>query len=137
MNETPEHENIPTILVIDDDAQMRTTLTAMLDEEGYDVLTADNGNRALTLLKEVPVDLVITDILMPEKGGVETIIELTQAYPALPIIAMSGGGRTGNMDFLDIVTKVGTKATLTKPIDLDTLLDTVARVLSAASGGEA
>jgi len=130
MTDIQGQASTPVILVIDDNDQFRSMISEMLDVDGYQVLTAANGNQALELLDEARVDLVITDILMPEKGGVETIIELTRKYPALPIIAMSGGGRTGNMDFLEIARKAGVRATLNKPIELDTLLDTVAKVLT-------
>lgn len=134
MNDSHEHTSTPVILIIDDNAQYRSMLSEMLDVDGYHVLTAENGNLALKSLEEARVDLVITDILMPEKGGVETIIELRQKFPNLPVIAMSGGGRTGNMDFLEIARNVGVQATLTKPIELDTLLDTVSQALSQSGG---
>lgn len=123
----------PFVLIIDDDPQLRSTLSDMLDLEGYRVLTAGDGKTALKLLEKERPDLVITDVLMPDKGGIEMVVELTGKYPGLPVIAISGGGRTGNMDFLEIAKNVGAKATLSKPIDIDVLLDTVAKVLASAS----
>jgi len=137
MGEQTSNAEGPLVLIIDDDTQLSSTLSDMLDLEGYRVLTAANGNKALRLLEKGRPDLVITDILMPDKGGVEMVVELTGKYPGLPVIAMSGGGRTGNMDFLEIARNAGAKATLSKPIDLDVLLDTVAQALSSASGDAA
>lgn len=82
-----------TILIIDDAEDMRESLHALLEEMHYSVETAPNGNEALEIYKKNPVDLVITDLIMPEKDGVETIIELQKINPEVKVIAISGGGQ--------------------------------------------
>ena len=83
------------ILIIDNDVQILNMLRQTLEREGYDVLKASNGKQGIRLHREEPVDLIITDIIMPEKEGIETILELKRDYPDVKIIAISGGGRTG------------------------------------------
>ena len=122
-----------TILVIDDDDQVRGVLRDMLEFAGYDVLDAPNGRLGLSEFRKHDVDLVITDILMPEKEGLETIIELRKEQPGLQIIAISGGGERGNMDYLQTANMLGAVKTFAKPFDRRDLLDTVAGLIG---GGE-
>lgn len=127
------------ILVIDDDAMIRTTLSIALRQAGHEVLLAGNGHEAMSLMKgqgqNRPVELVVTDIIMPEADGVEVIMQCRKDYPLTPIIAMSGGGRIASMDFLDAAEKLGAAATLPKPFVPDILLLTIAHVLAQASAG--
>ena len=83
------------ILVVDDEEGIRTLLRNILVREGHHVTTAADGVEALQVVDTQPVDLVITDLIMPEKEGVETISELRKRFPAVKIIAMSGGGMGG------------------------------------------
>jgi CheY-like chemotaxis protein len=83
---------MPSILLIDDDDTMRLTLCRSLERAGYETHATGNGRAALKCLREAPVDLILTDILMPEMEGIELILSLRRSHPALPIIAMSGGG---------------------------------------------
>src|SRR5262249_16462507 len=108
-----------SILVIDDDVSVRLVLRRMLEQEGYEVICAEDGRQALDLLKQRRPDLVITDIVMPNCEGIETILEMRAAGLTLPIIAMSGGGRIGNADFLQMARRLGASATLTKPFEFD------------------
>jgi CheY-like chemotaxis protein len=116
------------ILVIDDDEQMRGFVKEALTRAGYEVLTAEDGLRGLQLFHEHSVDLVITDLFMPEKEGCETIVELRQLRPGLKIIAISGGSRTGK-DCLPIARALGAQRTLNKPIASANLLEAVRQVL--------
>jgi len=93
------------ILIIDDDAQILKMLRQILEREKYHVTEASNGKEGLRLYRENPADLVITDIIMPEKEGIEIIIELKRDYPDVKIIAISGGGRINPEDYLDIAKK--------------------------------
>jgi DNA-binding NtrC family response regulator len=104
-----------TILIIDDEKPIRFALAAMLAGEGHEVLQAENGSRGIAVLEGCPVDVVISDILMPEKEGLETIIELRRRWPDLPVIAISGGGRTGTANYLYLAAQLGATATLDKP----------------------
>jgi len=111
------------ILVIDDDVLVLDMLYESLTREGYDVLRASNGEEGMRLYREEPVDLIITDIVMPEKEGIETIIELRQDFPDVKIIAISGGGRIGTKDYLQMAKIFGVQRTFTKPVARQQLLD--------------
>jgi CheY-like chemotaxis protein len=119
------------ILVVDDDDQVRSLFDVMLRRAGYEVICAPDGRVALQELSRCAVDLIITDIFMPEKEGLETIMEIRRAWPDLKVIAVSGGGRHGNMDYLEIARKLGASATLSKPIERRTLLETVRGLVEA------
>ena len=110
------------ILIIDDEENICTLLGKMFKREGFDVLTAGDGKKGIMLFKENRVDLVITDIIMPEKEGLETILELKKLSPETPIIAMSGGGRLDSVDYLKIAKQMGAKYTFNKPFEKDNLL---------------
>ncbi len=118
------------ILVIDDEAELRIMLRQMLEHAGHEVSEADNGAVGIEIYQRDTPDLIITDIIMPEKEGVETIIELRRADPALPIIAISGGGRLDATDFLSMAKKLGARHTLTKPFRRDQLLKAVSECLA-------
>lgn len=117
------------ILVIDDDEQVLDMLYESLTRERFDVLKASNGEQGLRIYRQEPVDLIITDILMPEKEGIETIIELRQDFPDVKIIAMSGGGRIGTKDYLHLAKIFGVQRTFTKPVAREQLLDAIKELL--------
>jgi DNA-binding NtrC family response regulator len=117
------------ILVIEDEDSFRNVLVKMLTKAGYEVRQAGDGNQALTVCEEFKPDLVLTDIIMPDKEGLETIQELMEVSPGIRIIAMSGGGRFGPDSYLPLAEKLGAKATLQKPFMREDLLDTVKSVL--------
>ena len=117
------------ILVIDDDVQVLNVLHLALVHEGYDVLKASNGKEGIKLHREDPVDLIITDLIMPEKEGIETIRELTAEFPKVKIIAISGGGRISSEDYLPMAKMFGAKRTLAKPIERNDLIRAVKEVL--------
>ncbi len=110
------------ILIIDDEELARFTVRLILETAGHEVGEAKNGNEGLTQFRSNPYDLVITDIIMPEKEGIETIIELRKDYPDLRIIAISGGGRTRNLDFLRLAGQFGAAVSLAKPFSDDELI---------------
>ena len=117
------------ILIIDDEDQPRRMLQQVLIRAGYDVVEARDGNQGLQLFRTSPTDLIITDILMPEKEGLETIIDLRREFPAVKIIAISGGGRTGNLNFLEVAKRLGAQRTLQKPFELQEMLAAVRDLL--------
>jgi DNA-binding NtrC family response regulator len=117
------------ILIIDDDVQILNMLRQTLEREGYDVLKASNGKQGIRLYREEPVDLIITDIIMPEKEGIETILELKRDYPDVKIIAISGGGRIGPEEYLDMAEKLGAQRTFIKPVERKQLLNAVRNLL--------
>lgn len=119
------------ILLIEDEAAFRAVLAKMLVHEGHEVFTASNGREAQLHLDNASFDLVITDVLMPEKDGVEIILSLKRTAPGLKVIAMSGGGRIASGDYLAIAARLGASATLEKPFTRHTLLQTLQSVLPA------
>ena len=129
----PDHKkqtlNQQSILVIDDDEPIRVLLRAMLEREGYRVLDASDGNEGIKQYTETPTDLVITDLIMPEKEGIETIRDLRRKFPDVKIIAVSGGGRIGPDAYLKMAKVVGAFRALTKPIDRKILLKAVKEVI--------
>lgn len=122
------------ILIIDDEADLRATMRAALEQDGHEVFEAHNGTGGLALLDQFPVELVITDILMPEKDGLETIVALRRAHPDIRIIAISGGGNDSGTRFLSIAEKFGASGILAKPFLRQQLLDAVCAALDVAPG---
>ena len=127
-NQNSPDERIAQILIIDDDHQIRRVLREILENANYSVIEACDGQEGLSTCRKETVDLVITDILMPGKEGLETIRELSQERPTLKVIAMSGGF-SGYFDVLEIAKKFGVTRALYKPFDNEMLLDTVRDVL--------
>ncbi|MFZ2955571.1 MAG: response regulator [Candidatus Ozemobacteraceae bacterium] len=113
------------ILVIDDDVQICRLIKQMLESEGFGVTVASNGQEGLESLSHQAVDLVITDIFMPEKEGLETITDLRRKFPEIKIIAVSGGGRSGSIEYLSMAQKLGAVKTLLKPFSKRELLLTL------------
>lgn len=117
------------ILVIDDDTALREMLRQMLEFVGYRTLDAPNGKVGIKLYRQEPIDLVITDLFMPEKEGIETIKELRDEFPNVKIIAISGGGFLGGVDYLYIAEKLGALRTFRKPFNLQEMLEAIREVL--------
>ncbi len=117
------------ILVIDDDPLIREMLTSSLKRAGYEVQSAPDGNAALKIHEATPADLIITDIIMPEKDGLETIQDFRRLFPAVKIIAMSGGGRIGADNYLHIAKNLGAQTILRKPFTFEELLEVVEKLL--------
>ena len=121
------------ILVIDDEEDVRTVMKGVLQSAGHEVACASDGEQGLATLRRSGANLVLTDILMPEKEGLETIREIKEQFPSVKVIAMSGGGRklrsTGHLFTAD---ELGANAVLRKPFDAAVLLKSVEDVLRAA-----
>lgn len=111
------------ILVIDDDAAVRKFIGIILKKEDHTVFEADNGMSGLQLLHtNHEIAIVITDLIMPEKEGIETIMEIRRRYPAIKIIAISGGGKVGPENYLVLADALGAHTTLKKPFSGQELL---------------
>lgn len=110
------------ILVIDDQSLVREAIIVALEGAGHDVSEADNGDQGIALQKERPFDIIITDILMPVKEGIETIIQLKDEFKSLKIIAISGGGRGKDIDYLKLAKSLGANKALSKPFTNEELL---------------
>jgi len=118
------------ILLIDDDSIVRATIEMMLSGLGYDVISAHDGREGMRRFTAESPDLVITDIIMPEKEGLETIIEMRRQQPTAKILAISGGGRIGTVEVLDLAAQLGADYVLGKPFDREELSGAIARCLS-------
>ena len=117
------------ILIIDDESQIRSMLRLMLERVGYEVMEAADGMEGIRQYRDNPADLIITDLIMPNKDGIGMIIELKKEFPQVKIIAMSGGGVNRPEGYLDGAKKLGATCTLTKPIDRDKMLNAVKETL--------
>ena len=120
---------MPRILIIDDDAAVRTTVRVLLERAGYEIIEAGDGREGSRMLDGV--DLVITDLLMPEVDGVDLLGMIRREGRSVPVIAMSGGGKVDSKSYLDVAKALGAFATIAKPFDLEHLLSTVRDALSS------
>ena len=118
------------ILVVDDDASIRRTLQLLLSRAGFQVTQARDGSEAVRMWRDQGGDLVITDLHMPEKDGIQTIIELISQTPSIRIIAMSGGGQTKRLDLLGNLGLLHASVlTIEKPFTLSEMMSVVHRAL--------
>lgn len=116
------------ILVIDDEAPIRRLLREALNRAGHEVLDAPEGRSGMALLQERTVDIVITDLLMPEQEGIETILALQKSFPQIKVIAISGGSKRG-FDFLSAATHFGAHRTIEKPFEIQEIIEAIQSVL--------
>ncbi len=116
------------ILVVEDDEDVRDVVCAMLESAGHTVTHAPHGSRGLRLLDD-DVDLVVTDLLMPEADGLEVIMAAARRGTRLPVIAISGGGRVRAEDYLRTAARLGATTTLAKPFTREQLLSAVEEAL--------
>ena len=123
------------ILIIDDDHHILLMIKKMLERAGFEVDLASNGNEGLELFKRLPVDLVITDIIMPEKEGLETIREMKRLRSDLKIIAMSGGGKVSSDNYLNTAKIFGASKILTKPFSQKQMVSAVQDLIGDSSDG--
>lgn len=129
-NPDPDRVGQQRILVADDEPSIRQTLAMALKNAGYLVTEARDGAEAMRLLREQGADLVITDIHMPDKNGLEVILELRAHSRSTPIIAMTDGGRTKQLGLLGDAKLLGAVCTLAKPYRLDEMLSLVRQQLA-------
>ena len=118
------------ILLIEDDIAVQEMLKKTLEREGYQVTTASNGRIGLREYNNQAFDVVITDLIMPDMEGMETIISLKKDNPDVKIIAMSGGGLNNPDEYLDVARKLGAIKAFEKPLRRQVLLDAVAELIS-------
>jgi len=116
------------ILVVDDDNGVRTAVRVVLEAEGFHVTEARNGNEAVDRVRAEAPALIICDIFMPLKDGFDTIRELRREFPAIPVVAVSGGERGGGMDVLRLARQLGAADVLYKPLHFAGLIGVVRRL---------
>ena len=124
------------ILIIDDEHHILLMLKKMLERNGFEVDLAANGNEGLDLFKRSPSDLVITDIIMPEKEGLETIREMRRLRSDLKIIAMSGGGKVSADNYLEIAKIFGASKVMEKPFSQQEMVSAVKELLGLQDSSE-
>jgi DNA-binding response OmpR family regulator len=105
------------ILVVDDNEDLRSVVQMLLQADGFEVAVAANGQQALVQHRAAPADVVVTDLFMPDKDGIETILELRRTSPGVKIVAISGWTSTQGSDYLRVAREIGAAATLQKPFD--------------------
>lgn len=120
------------ILVIDDNTALREALCELLQQSGHEVIPMATGRQAAQIHRTKPVQLIITDIFMPETDGLEIISEFRRDYPEVKIIAVSGGGSRGMVELLSVAQRMGAQRALMKPFDIHALLTAVNELLSGA-----
>ena len=118
------------ILVIDDDDVSRCLIESALQFHGHQVLAAANGVSGMRLMRREQPDIVITDILMPEQDGLGIIMRMRQEFPAVKILAISGGGTVGGLDLLVAAGRLGADAILAKPFSPEQLFESLTRLAS-------
>ena len=113
------------ILIIDDDARIRTLFRIWLEKEKFTVFEADNGKSGVDFHRNEPVDLLICDLIMPVQEGIETITQFQDEFPGVGIIAISGGGKIGPDSYLTVAEHLGAWRVFTKPVEMSLLIQTV------------
>ena len=123
------------VLVIDDDKDLRRALCEVLSRAGYEAIEAADGRVGLACYREHPADVVITDIFMPEKEGIETILAIRHEFPEARIIAISGGGEGSRFSYLCYARQLGATRTLAKPFSPPQLLGVIEEMLGTQDDG--
>ena len=117
------------ILLIDDDGPLRTVLAEALTAAGQEVFQAEDGRQGVEVFRAALPDVVVTDLIMPGKEGIETIAELRKDFPDLPIIAISGGAPNSKL-YLDLAQRLGARRVIAKPFYVQELLRAIEEVLT-------
>lgn len=125
-----KRKELAQILIVDDDPQVRDVLSKILETRGHEVRTAADGDSGIGAFREQPADLVILDIFMPGKEGLETIRELRKEFGEVRIMAISGRLSAGTYDPLHTAKHFGVAKTLVKPFGADKLIEAVDEVLA-------
>jgi DNA-binding NtrC family response regulator len=118
-----------SVLIIEDDEFVKNMLRQTFKQAGYEVATASNGRIGIQLYQSEPFDIVITDLIMPDMEGIETITHLRKCNPGVKVIAISGGGRNRPDDYLHLASKLGAAKTFAKPVDRNELLEAVRQLV--------
>jgi CheY-like chemotaxis protein len=124
---------MPTILITDDDPTLRAIGEELLADQGYRILHAEDGEEALRLMESEPVDLIVLDLIMPNKDGYETIIELRRRKSPVRILAISSGGSMNADSLLKPALAFGADKVMTKPLRIATFAQTISEMLDSPS----
>ncbi|ALP53008.1 hypothetical protein Tel_07470 [Candidatus Tenderia electrophaga] len=119
------------ILIVDDEAPIRTLLGKIVNKDGHEVMEAEDGVHACETYRDAEIDLIITDLVMPRKNGIEMIMELKKDRPGIKVIAISGGsGFSGQIDLLSVARLLGAKHIIKKPFTVDEIRAAVNDILA-------
>ena len=121
---------MPGILIVEDDNEMREMLKVALIRRKYTIIEALNGKEAITRFKPSITDLVITDLIMPEDDGLKVIMKLRELKPLIKIVAISGGGKAGPGNYLNLAKALGADAIYSKPFSINDLIVTIEQLLN-------
>lgn len=121
-----------TVCIIDDDELARAHMSHVLEAEGFVVMEAETAKRGLDIVAEHNPDIVLIDLIMPDKDGLETIAEVRRRWPEVLIVAISGGGRIGPSIYLELARGLGATACLSKPLSMDLFKQALARATDAS-----
>ena len=113
------------VLIVDDEKDIRAILRMWCEEEGFDVLEAENGKEGVKIQREQKADLLICDLIMPVQEGIETISLFKREYPEVGIIAISGGGKIGPDSYLEVAKQLGAWKAFRKPLDISILMEAI------------
>jgi two-component system, chemotaxis family, chemotaxis protein CheY len=122
----------PTVLVIDDEPVVRESLELLLETYGFQVALARDGAQGLAAFRRIEPDLVLTDIVMPNQDGIETILTMRRERPQTKIIAMSGRGSVGNTEYIDIAARLGADVAIPKPLEAAKLIAAAQALMSTS-----
>ena len=125
-------QKMARILLVDDDDHVRRPVQMNLTRTGHQVTEARNGREAMDIYRREQFDVVITDLIMPEQEGLETIQQLKRQNPKVKVIAISGGGRLSANNYLQLAERLGAQRTLAKPFTTEELVKAIAEVMEAA-----
>jgi len=125
-----------TVLIADDDKLILSTFRYALTKRGYNVLLAENGAEAIAHLERGPVDIVFLDVIMPEKEGLETLLEIMRRFPSVPVHVMSGGGTRSKQDFLAVAQSFGATSVIRKPVTPPELVKIIEELPRAIGSNE-
>ncbi|MDX9928555.1 MAG: response regulator [Bacteroidales bacterium] len=117
------------VMLIDDHDDIREMIKTSLVRHRYTVIEASNGKEALARFKPMMIDLVVTDILMPEEDGLEVIMKLRQIKPGIKIIAISGGGKAGPVNYLNLAKVLGADLAMAKPFSINELINNIREMI--------
>jgi DNA-binding response OmpR family regulator len=127
--------SMPGILLVEDDNDLREMLKDTLSRKNFTVLEAKNGRDAIMHFKPAVIDLVVTDLIMPEEDGLKVIMRLREMKPGLKIIAISGGGKAGPGSYLNLARALGADAIYSKPFSINDLITRIEELLVGEQQG--
>lgn len=122
------------VLVIDDERIVRDILKRWLEREGFKVEAAENGRVGIQMQRDEPADVVVCDLIMPEQEGMETISQFRKEFPAVGVIAISGGGQIAPDAYLNVAGQLGAWKVFTKPLPMDKVVDAIREWVAEKDG---